>query len=162
MTRLAEVSEISVPRRCVNTIMNHLRGAGHDGHEGLGLWVGRPDGSRFDVTEALIPRQIHRRTEDGVCVILAPDGLHELNVWLYRHKLTLIAQIHSHPGRAYHSGTDDAYAVATTVGCVSIVVPNFARAAFEMARVATYRLNEQAQWVELPPARATTLVRIED
>ncbi len=162
MMRLADVAEIGVPRYCVDEVVTHLRLAGRGGHEGLGLWVGRHEGARFQVTKAVVPRQIHRRTPDGVCVILAADALHELNVWLFKEKLSLIAQIHSHPGRAYHSSTDDAYAIATTIGCVSIVVPDFARDDFDVGRAATYRLDGQAHWVGVPPAHARRLIRVED
>ncbi|TKB28720.1 MAG: hypothetical protein E5V67_31885, partial [Mesorhizobium sp.] len=78
----------------------------------------------------------------------------------YRRGLTLLAQIHSHPGRAYHSTTDDAYAIATTVGCLSLVVPNFAREPFDFARVAAYRLDGKANWNALPSAALSRMITI--
>lgn len=159
--RLADVTEITVSKSCVDTVYSHLRRSGREGYEGLALWVGHQDGGRFQVTRAIVPEQIQRRTPDGVCVILASDALHKLNVLLYKEKLTLLAQIHSHPGRAYHSSTDDAYAVATTVGCLSIVVPNFGRQDFDPSQVATYRLSADARWVEVPGQQARQLIRVE-
>jgi hypothetical protein len=162
MMKLADVSEVVVPRECVDEIVTHLRLVGRDGHEGLGLWVGRQVGPRFHVTATVVPKQTHKRTADGLCVILPGDALHELNVRLYKEQLSLIAQIHSHPGRAYHSDTDDAYAIATTVGCFSIVVPYFARDDFDISRVATYRLDEKARWMGVSPMQARRLIRIGD
>lgn len=157
---LAQVRQVVVPHGCVDEVHSHLRAVGRDGHEGFGLWAGIQGGERFTVTKALIPAQRHIRTADGVCVIVGPEELHRINVWLYREKLTLIAQIHSHPGRAYHSSTDDAYAVATTVGCLSLVVPDFATRPFEMRSTATYRLDAAARWREIRPNDAARLIHI--
>jgi proteasome lid subunit RPN8/RPN11 len=41
--------------------------------------------------------------------------------------LSLLAQIHSHPGAAFHSSRDDNTAASPWPGFLSIVVPNFGR-----------------------------------
>jgi len=159
--RLSDVTKITVPRSCVEQVHAHLRRVGAHGHEGLGLWVGGQNGPSFRVSQALIPAQRHIRTADGICVITGPEELHRINVWLYKQRLVLIAQIHSHPGRAYHSSTDDAYAVATTVGCLSLVVPNFAREPFELRRAASYRLDGRGTWREVAARDVERLIEIE-
>lgn len=160
MTALKDVVTIALPQDCVSKVQAHLRYVGRQGHEGMGLWVGVQQGEHFQVTEAVIPAQRHIRTSDGVCVIVPAEELHRLNVWLYKRGLKLLAQLHSHPGRAYHSATDDAYAVATTVGCLSLVVPNFAREPFDLGEVAAYRLDGKANWIEVPPAALARMIRV--
>jgi hypothetical protein len=160
--RLADVEKVLVKRRDAERVHTHLRKVGRQGYEGLGLWAGRQAGSVFQVEEAIIPVQQHIRTADGVCVITGAAELHRINVWLFRNGLTLIAQIHSHPGRAYHSSTDDEYAVATTVGCLSLVVPDFATGPFEVGRLASYRLNAFGEWRSVAPPRAEQMIVIED
>ncbi|CDX13994.1 conserved hypothetical protein [Mesorhizobium plurifarium] len=160
MTALKEVVTVTLPQDCVSKVQAHMRSVGRQGHEGMGLWVGVQQGQHFEITEAVIPAQRHIRTDDGVCVMIPPEELHRLNVWLYKSGLKLVAQIHSHPGRAYHSTTDDAYAVATTVGCLSLVVPNFAREPFDLARIAAYRLDGKATWIEVPSAALTSMITI--
>jgi hypothetical protein len=157
---LSEVTEITVPRRCIETIHRHLRTVGAQGYEGLGLLVGRQVDQRFDVTEAVIPAQRHIRTADGVCVSLDAEELHRLNVWLWQNKVKLLAQIHSHPGRAYHSDTDDAYAIATSIGCLSLVIPNFAIAPFELGTTASYRLDDEGKWREIRRTDISRLITI--
>jgi hypothetical protein len=161
MTRIADVSRVVVPVSCADQTHAHLARVGRAGYEGLALWVGRQDATTFRVSETIIPEQRHIRTADGVCVIIAPEELHRLNVWLFRHKLALIGQIHSHPTEAYHSSTDDEYAIATTVGCFSLVVPDFARAPFDIGRNATYRLDGGGRWQEVAPRLARQIIRIE-
>ncbi|PZV34876.1 hypothetical protein B5V02_30105 [Mesorhizobium kowhaii] len=160
MSALTDVTTVTLPRGCISTTHAHLRRVGREGNEGMALWVGVQQDRHFAVTETVIPAQHHIRTSDGVCVIVPAEELHRLNVWLYKRGLKLLAQIHSHPGRAYHSTTDDAYAVATTVGCLSLVVPNFAREPFDLARVAAYRLDAKANWNEVPSAALTRMIKI--
>ena len=155
---MADVVDVRVPRQCIAEVHTHLRAVGEQGHEGFGLWVGRREGRRFDVAAAIIPRQRHIRTADGVCVVIKDNELHRLNVQLFRADLTILAQIHSHPRRAYHSDTDNANAVATSVGCLSLVVPNFARAAFDFASTAVYRLDARGTWQSLSKAQAAKLM----
>jgi hypothetical protein len=157
---LAEVETVTIPRACLETVYLHLREVGRQGYEGLGLLVGRQDGKRFNVLEGVVPAQKHIRNSDGVCVITEAAELHRLNVWLYRQKFTLIAQIHSHPTDAYHSSTDDAYAIATTIGSFSLVIPEFARGPFSLERAATYRLNARAQWKEVSIADTKRFLQI--
>lgn len=160
MTALTDVRTINVPRTAIAALEQHLRAVGRQGHEGLGLWVGVQAGPRFDVRRTLIPAQRHIRTTDGVCVAIGPEELHRLNVWLYKQGLALVAQIHSHPGRAYHSGTDDANAVATAAGSLSLVVPDFASAPFDLATTAVYRLDGAGRWREVRPTGVPLLITV--
>lgn len=139
---LSEVTLVRVARQAVDESHAHLAAAGRRGLEGMALWVGRQDGPVFDVLQAYIPKQQGLRTAHGLAVTVFGPELHQLNLWLYRNKLRLLAQVHSHPTEAYHSGTDDEYAIATTVGCFSLVVPDFATRAFSFGECAVYRLTK--------------------
>lgn len=162
MSGLADVRTVSVPRTAVATLHDHLRKVGCHGHEGMGLWVGVRQDGHFTVRDAVIPAQRHIRTAEGVCVVMDADELHRLNVWLFKNRLTLLAQIHSHPGRAYHSKMDDETSVATAVGCLSLVVPDFAAAPFDLGRTAAYRLDAEGRWIELKRPDLMRLITITD
>src|SRR5206468_3625659 len=112
------VDRVEVPRRCAVEAHAHLAAVGKRGHEGFALWVGRLDGSVFQVTATLIPKQVGHFVGGGVCVTVDGEELHRMNVWLHSQGLRLIAQLHSHPSEAYHSETDDAFPIATTEGCL--------------------------------------------
>lgn len=119
--------------------------------EGLVLWVGEVEGERAVVDDVWVPRQRPIRSEQGVGYFVESDVLFELNRQLAASKRRLIAQIHSHPGEAYHSETDDAYAIVTTEGGFSLVVPDFGQAPANPTSWAVYRLTD-AQWTELSRA----------
>jgi hypothetical protein len=56
--------------------------------------------------------------------------------------------VHSHPTEAYHSETDDRYAIVTEDGGHSLVVPDFARHPMALSGCAIYRLH-RGSWLEL-------------
>lgn len=126
------------------------------------LWAGQADGSIFCVTTLIVPQQRGLRTPDGVCVVVDGDELHRINVHLFKNKLRLIAQIHSHPTEAYHSDTDDAYAIATTIGCFSLVIPDFARDNFSFKKCAIYRLSELGRWSPVHPSNINMIFQVQE
>lgn len=156
----AEIERIHVKERLVTVAHEHLRAVGKRGYEGLALWAGTSEGKDFYVRHTLVPEQRCTRSQYGVGVSVSPQELHRLNVWLFENQMRVIGQLHSHPGEAYHSDTDDAFPLATTIGCVSLVVPDFAAAPFALPRCAVYRLDARGKWVHVSPAQAATLIRI--
>lgn len=146
MSGLSEVVEILLPESVAAKTQAHLRLVGRDGLEGMALWAGKLDGKRVTITDAILPRQQGHRTDHGLAVSVPGDELHRINMWLYENGLRLIAQIHSHPGHAYHSETDDDYAITTSMGSISIVVPDFAVRPFRFDDCAAYRLSDPPWW----------------
>ncbi len=111
---------------------------------------------------ALIPDQRLVRGPSGVGVCVDRTELHRINVWLFDTGLRILAQIHSHPTDAYHSETDDDNALATAVGSLSLVVPNFARGPADLSQTAVYRLDQAGNWVAVPPPAVSRLIEIVD
>lgn len=146
MTGFLGVRSVRVARSLALEANDHLRKVGRRGLEGFALWVGTREGDTFTVEKTLIPDQEGTRSRMGVSVSVGPEELHRINVWLFRNKMSLIAQIHSHPTNAYHSETDDDFAVATVVGSFSIVVPDFAARPFTLDDCAVYRLSAEGFW----------------
>lgn len=157
-----DLERVLVPRSLADAANEHLRQVGGEGYEGFALWAGRRDGSVFRVLETVIPAQRGIRSEGGVCVAVDGDELFRLNVHLYERGHALIAQLHSHPGEAYHSETDDAFPIATTVGAFSLVVPDFAVRPFSLERSAVYRLLPGRGWVGLPPGEVRKIIHLVD
>jgi hypothetical protein len=155
---LERVRTFIVPSVVANATDTALREAGARGHEAFVLWTGDMAGDKFFVQRAYLPNQTGHHLPDGICVTVDGDDLHRLNMWLYESGQRLGAQVHSHPTRAYHSDTDDAYPIATQRGALSLVVPHFATNGIRGRGVAVYRLttfgwSRQSWW------SARTLVR---
>jgi hypothetical protein len=147
-TDLANTSRLCVPRQVVGQTWSALRGFGVRGFEGFVLWLGNVATSVATIEFAFVPTQSSIQGEEGVGYFVTSDTLFQLNRELHRSGLRLIAQIHSHPAAAYHSTTDDAYAVVTAEGGFSIVVPNFAAQEPDLRKCAIYRLRN-GRWKQL-------------
>jgi hypothetical protein len=157
-----DLEEVSVPRRVADEAQAHLRAVGENGFEGFALWAGVRSGQSFFVKEAIIPAQSGYRSAEGVCVYVGPEELHRINVWLYEHEMTLIGQLHSHPEEAFHSDTDDTFPIATTLGALSLVLPNYARRPFVLAECAIYRLMPTTGWTPMSRRAAARLISVTD
>lgn len=160
MTGFSGIRRVVVPLEAARETQRFLRTVGQRGNEGLVLWCGKAAGDTFNVTKILIPRQRGIRTADGVCAIVDSAEMHRINVELYESGLRIIAQVHSHPTHAYHSDTDDDYAIANTVGAVSLVVPDFAIREFSLEDCAVYRLEVSGEWREMSLEEVRGLIDI--
>jgi proteasome lid subunit RPN8/RPN11 len=65
------------------------------------------------------------------------------------HKIVL--QIHSHPGPAFHSCTDDNFPIIHSVGFLSLVIPAFGSHGLEGAHLAIYEGG--GTWFSPPPTQ---------
>ncbi|MBI2270277.1 MAG: Mov34/MPN/PAD-1 family protein [Bacteroidetes bacterium] len=138
----------------------HMREAGKHQLEGVALFSGKENENIFRIEKTIVPEQHAMSLEDGLLYSVSGDELHRINVWLYENKMSLIAQIHSHPTRAYHSATDDAYPIVATVGGVSIVVPDFAFGEADINCCAVYRLHPEKGWIELDKKIKNELIEV--
>jgi hypothetical protein len=98
-----------------------LRQAGVQGHEGFAIWAGTLAGGDAHVGTLVVPRassgpghgEISRETTGRV-----------LNA-LDERDLVPMAQLHTHPRRAYLSPTDAIRPLVAAPGFLSIVIPDF-------------------------------------
>ncbi len=157
--RLDHVHNISIDPRVIATTLDVLQQFGAHGCEGLVLWVGDVFEDHARITRAVIPEQKPIKSEDGVGYFVESQALFELNLKLADTGLRLIAQVHSHPGAAYHSAADDRYAIVTADGGLSLVVPDFGRAPADPTLWAVYRLRKGC-WHELDTVQARSLLSV--
>jgi hypothetical protein len=160
MIDFQKITKIILPIRYVEHIYEHLRDAGQQHVEGVGLWFGRQEENVFTVHSSLVPAQKAYRFEEGLLYQVGGEELHRINKWAYEQKILLLAQVHSHPVEAYHSQTDDAFAVVTTLGGFSIVVPNFGADPIEKKYWKVYRL-QTGGWKEVSSGEVNKLFEIE-
>ena len=75
----------------------------------------------FEIKEVWIPKQ-----ENTMISYYIPDiDVHNINVKLNKNKYSAIAQLHTHPGDAFHSLVDDEHTILSLPGSFSIVIPNY-------------------------------------
>ncbi len=146
--RLNRVRFVTIPYPVVYQTLEILREFGALSLEGLVLWLGHIEDESAEVQEAYVPDQTPISNEGGVGYFVEGEVLFKLNRALEETGLRLIAQVHSHPEDAYHSETDDRYAIVTSEGGFSLVVPNFGEAPANPVAWAVYRLFQNG-WRQL-------------
>lgn len=95
------------------------------------------------------------RPEQSVAVDyfhLPGSSMRALMDYLKKDRRRILAQVHSHPGQAFHSKADDKWAVIRHQGALSLVLPTFASKTtvqnfFEQS--ATYTLSAEDEWHEV-------------
>lgn len=162
MIGFLSIEKIYIPKKCIELAYKHMRYAGALRVEGVALFAGNDSENTFYVKETIIPLQKAMKFDEGLLYMVEGSELHRINVWLYENHMSLIAQIHSHPGKAYHSSTDDAYPIIATVGGMSIVIPNFAKDEINVQRWAVYRLSGDNEWIELNNKEKEQTIKISD
>ncbi len=88
--------------------------------------------------------------------VRSPFGYEVDSGWLTQYWKSLAAaersikaQIHTHPGRAFHSVTDDHWPIVSQAGFLSIVIPDFAAGEPTLNRAWIGRLDSSGSWQQL-------------
>ena len=134
-----------VPQQVLNVTFGHLRRCGKGLRECQILWTSSWN-TMHEITGVVHPK--HRAHTGGFEL----DG-----AWLNSFWLQLAdrgegvrVQVHTHPGEAFHSPTDDAFPIIHTPGFLSLVIPQFAegQVGFENAFLA--ELGQDGCFREVP------------
>jgi len=112
-----------VPARLLEEARIVFEAAGARGAEATALLAGLVVHGEHRATRLVVPDQ-RAGTRGGCWVEVTERGKRDLAAALALEERYL-ARIHSHPGEAFHSGTDDANLGLTAEGAWSIVVPYF-------------------------------------
>lgn len=78
------------------------------------------------------------------------DAIGEVWSELLLRERSVRVQVHTHPGAAYHSVTDDSHALIHTAGFLSLVIPNFALGDLGLDGAFLAELNDEGRWAPVP------------
>jgi hypothetical protein len=146
-----------IHRRVLGETECFLKRAGELANESSVFWGGVGTGKLAEVKSVYFPQQ----TMTAVSVQVHPDGVHKMYDLLDRSNEILLAQVHSHPGTAFHSGTDDEFPATFLVGFLSIVVPNFCSAGLsEFRDCAVFVHKGRGIWVKMNLSQIQRRLRI--
>jgi hypothetical protein len=150
-----------------STVLNEARSffesCGSQGREGTALIAGsRHEASRAYGDTLIIPDQVATPVPRASVTVTPVGDLQVATV--LRADQRYLARIHSHPGLAFHSPTDDVNPALTHQGAVSIVVPFFGLGLRRGLDACAIYVLEGREWREIPvghPERRTR-VNVDD
>jgi hypothetical protein len=87
--------------------------------------------------------------------IVRLDGRHFGKLWdlCKARGLTVVADVHTHPGGAQQSGSDRAHPIIARSGHLALIVPNFAASPVKRETLGIYRYAGASRWKIVPAHR---------
>jgi hypothetical protein len=102
-----------------------------------------------------IDHPAHRQSAGGYEI--ESSWLTEYWFRLAHERRAIRAQIHTHPGPAFHSSTDDHWPVISQPGFISIVIPDFAMGSVSLDEAWIGHVAADGRWRQIPVQRVVKL-----
>lgn len=118
-TSMRDEATVQIEKSVLARTARHLRKAAMYGVEGICYWAAEWQGNYWNVTTVVRPKPI-------MATAMRVDVSAEENMRIETElpsDTTIIAQVHSHLGPAFHSDEDERYPFSLEPGFLSIVVP---------------------------------------
>lgn len=123
-----------------------LRRRGGDIRESGAFLLGTRGKGTASVRDIIYYDDLDPRALSTGIVRLSGAALGPLWALCTKRGLEVLADVHTHPGGSGQSESDRAHPMVAIRGHVSLIVPNFARSAFDLASVGHYRFRGNKQW----------------
>jgi hypothetical protein len=134
-----------VPQTVLKCTFDQLRRCGRGRRECQVLWTSSWN-NPSQITDVVHPQ--HRAHIGGFEV--ESDWLTKFWLDLGRLNAGVRVQVHTHPGEAFHSATDDAFPMICTPGFLSLVIPNFATGAATLEEAFLAELDDRGRFMQVP------------
>lgn len=143
---VAPSHRINCSRRKWRWILGELERRGGNRHEAGVFLLGIERGKRKEVTDAVFYDDLDPEAySTGVCV-LRGESFAKLWEMCRERKLTVVADVHTHPGAAYQSESDRTNPMVARAGHVAIIVPNFAAMPCRADQLGVYEYRGNHEW----------------
>src|SRR5579863_5892449 len=131
-------------REMLEETFGHFRACGCGRRECQVLWLASRAAPQ-DVVRVVHPR--HRAHAGGF--VLDDQWLSDLWIELAQHNMSIRIQVHTHPGEAFHSPTDDEFPIIHRPGFLSLVIPNFGLGPVGFADAYLTEIQVDGRWQEV-------------
>lgn len=139
---------IRCPPPLWNQVLRELARRGGDRHEAGAFLLGTISRDKRCVVSAVYYDDLDAAAyESGVC-ILHGDAFSRLWAICRSRGLTVVADVHTHPGGAGQSHSDRTNPMVARAGHIALIVPKFARPPVRMTEVGVYQYRGDHQWID--------------
>lgn len=140
------MSSVQMSEALLAATFEQLRSCGNGEYECVAYWVAsknEPD------TISRVVHQPHISGPFGYEV--ESNYVNQLFLGLRKSGETVRVQVHTHPGLASHSETDDSFALAPSAGFLSLVIPDFAQGPISLKGSHLMELDGRGTWRPVKP-----------
>ncbi len=142
---LPAAPRLALTESCVCALADCLQPESQRSHEGIVYLLGQTNGSSTLFTTAVRPQS---ETTHGSFSVTAPAMARVVRT-AAAVGLQVVGQVHTHPGRAYHSEGDVEGARIVYDGFVSVVLPEYGRRLPALHGAAVYMYRQGQGFVEI-------------
>ena len=147
------MTKLTVSATLVEQTILALRAGGANNCETVVFWLGQGD----------IVDEVYR-PEQKVAIDyfhLSGKSMRSLMGHLKMGRRRILAQVHSHPGEAFHSKADDDWAVIRHQGALSLVLPRFAATTTLLnfrQQTVTFELSSGDEWRQVGTRESISVI----
>ncbi len=152
---LAPEHGLSCPRKLWWSLLAELDRRGERRHEAGAFLLGFQRGKRREVTDVVFYDELDPHAyASGVCILHAP-AFARLWALCRERDLTVVGDVHTHPGVAFQSESDRTNPMVARDGHVAIIVPDFAVAPVDPRQLGVFEYRGDHQWFDRSPQVAS-------
>lgn len=137
--------DLAISSRLWRDLLDGLRARGRGRRESGAFLLG-PAGPDRRVTDIVFYDEVDPAAFDTGIIVIDGGRMSELwRICRERH-LTVVADVHTHPGGAWQSDSDRRHPMVAEPGHVALIVPNFAEEPLRLREVGLYRHLGGFRW----------------
>lgn len=150
--------------RCSQQLWRHILGElarrGEGFHEAGAFLMGNVQGGRKEIRDVVYYDELDRTAyATGVCVLYG-DAFARLWAIARQNQMTIVADVHTHFGRAVQSFEDRTNPMVARPGHIALIVPYFARPPVPHEALGVYEYRGSHQWVNYSGLRARRFFQV--
>jgi proteasome lid subunit RPN8/RPN11 len=135
-------------------ILAELARRGEGFHEAGVFLLGVDRGGRREVQDVVFYDDLDPEAyATGVCV-LHSDAFAKLWATCREKKMTVVADVHTHPGEAFQSSSDKANPMVARLGHIAIIIPDYARQPIRPRQLRIHEYCGQHEWIDRSPVKS--------
>ena len=130
-------------------LVRQLRRRGGGRRESGAFLIGRRDKQGGIICEFVFYDDVDPGALSRGHVHLAGSALNKVWERCAETGLEVLADVHTHPGRADQSTSDQEHPMVAIKGHIAVIIPNFARSALNLRAIGVYRHLGARKWIVL-------------
>ena len=151
---------LEVPAALWAALMAHLREQGAGVRESGAFLLGRKtDAGR--IVQRFVPYEhLQHDAFSNDYVSLKADSFAKLWEVCRATDMTVVADVHTHPGAAWQSHSDRTNPMIARAGHVAVILPDYAQSPVDLSRIGVFEYRGAHAWDDRSPARGQRFLNL--
>jgi len=144
-----KIHSVRVDGRVFQDTLQELKKVGDGNKEGIAYWSGTLNETKATIKNVMFADEYPEFHNEELFASVSLDMSFKIGEKIHERNEILFAQVHTHPGEAFHSFVDNTYPISHRVGFFSIVIPYFGKNVNSLSQCKIFEYEGKAKWHEL-------------